>query len=185
MNRSDLLDKIKKHYNFKTDTAFANFLEIKPNVISNWKARNVFDVDKIFTKCEGISAEWLLTGEGKMFRQENIGQNEQAQTQVDLENPTKFIMKGNSMSPLIENGDEISFKPVSTDLKNVLWGSLYLLTIEIDGEHLKTLRYIYPAENPEKILLVAKNSAEYAPKELDFSQVKEMGLATVLVRRLV
>ncbi|MRI64010.1 hypothetical protein EDM00_08420 [Ornithobacterium rhinotracheale] len=67
-DKSLILNKIKLHLNFNSDTEFAKFLGVKPQVLSNWRARNTFDTELIYTKCEDIDANWLLTGEGEMLK---------------------------------------------------------------------------------------------------------------------
>ncbi|OCW73122.1 hypothetical protein BAZ12_00560 [Elizabethkingia miricola] len=68
MNKSLILNDIKTHLGFKTDTDFADFLGIKQNTLSNWKSRNTIDYELIITKCDDINANWLLTGEGEMLK---------------------------------------------------------------------------------------------------------------------
>ena len=45
MDKSLILNKIKSYLNLKSDTELANFLGIKPQVLSNWRARNTFDTE--------------------------------------------------------------------------------------------------------------------------------------------
>ena len=71
MDKSLILNKIKSYLNLKSDTELANFLGIKPQVLSNWRARNTFDTELIYTKCVDIDANWLLTGEGEMLKSDN------------------------------------------------------------------------------------------------------------------
>lgn len=68
MNRRLMLDQIKTHYKFKSDTEFAQHLGITPQNLSNWKSRNTFDAQLIYTKCEDVDPEWLLTGKGEMLK---------------------------------------------------------------------------------------------------------------------
>lgn len=35
-------------------------------------ARNTFDIELIYAKCEDLDANWLLTGEGSMFRSSGV-----------------------------------------------------------------------------------------------------------------
>ena len=56
------------HYSQGNKARFAGMLGVTPQTISTWISRNTFDIDKIFAKCEGISADWLLTGIGPMFK---------------------------------------------------------------------------------------------------------------------
>lgn len=72
MDKSLILNEIKKHLGYIKDADFADFLEIKPNVLSNWKKRNTYDVELIYTKCDFVNPHWLLTnGKGKMLKKEN------------------------------------------------------------------------------------------------------------------
>lgn len=69
-NAKKILDDLKAHYRFRTFGQLADFLGVKPNTLSSWIARNSIDADLIFRKCEGISYEWVRTGEGSMWRSE-------------------------------------------------------------------------------------------------------------------
>ncbi len=66
MDKSLIINRIKSHYNFN-NAELARFLGIKPQVLSNWISRNTIDYDLIYTKCLGISGDWLLSGSGEMF----------------------------------------------------------------------------------------------------------------------
>ena len=72
MDKSLILNEIRKYLNIKTDTEFANFLGIKQNTLSSWKARNSIDYDLIISKCDYLNANWLLTGEGSMLKEEEV-----------------------------------------------------------------------------------------------------------------
>lgn len=69
-DKSLIINELKKHYGFKKDTDFANFLGIKPTTLSSWVARNSFDYELLYSKCVGINGDWLFTGEGQMFKNE-------------------------------------------------------------------------------------------------------------------
>lgn len=51
---------------------FARMLGVSPQGISTWLARGSFDYELIYTKCESISADWLLTGAGNMIAESEI-----------------------------------------------------------------------------------------------------------------
>ena len=63
-----ILSEIKSYYKLKTDADFARFLGIKPQTLSSWYTRNVFDIELLYAKCVDIDANWLLTGRGEMLR---------------------------------------------------------------------------------------------------------------------
>jgi|SRR5690606_1771338 len=70
-----ILNRIKLHYGFKSDAEFARFLGIKPNSLSNWYTRNTIDYDLVFSKCEDINLEWLLSGNDSQSQNENVEKN--------------------------------------------------------------------------------------------------------------
>lgn len=67
-NTSLNISKIKEMKNFSSDAEFARFLGVTPAVLSRWRTRNTYDIDKIADAIPNISIPWLLTGEGEMLR---------------------------------------------------------------------------------------------------------------------
>lgn len=70
MDKKDIIEALVSHYSGGNKRQFAAKLGCTPQTISTWISRNTFDIDLVFAKCEGISAEWLLTGEGSMLKGE-------------------------------------------------------------------------------------------------------------------
>lgn len=68
MTKKERLEALIAHYSGGKPTRFAKYIEVAPSTISTWLARNTFDYDLLFAKCEMISPEWLLTGEGPMLK---------------------------------------------------------------------------------------------------------------------
>ena len=109
MDKSLILKKIESHYNFKNSAEFASFLGITPQRLSNWKSRNTYDPELLYTKCLGLNPEWLLTGEGAMFKSES------EDLQVNEESPAPYYTTGQmpkviSVSP--EGDENIIMVPV-------------------------------------------------------------------------
>lgn len=70
LTKGEMLDMIKKHLNIQKNTGFARFLGISSQAVSNWYARNTFDAELLYTKCDFINADWLLSGRGSMLKEE-------------------------------------------------------------------------------------------------------------------
>lgn len=68
MDKELIINELIKYYSDGKKADFAKKLGITPQTISAWLARNTFDIELIFTKCEDIDANWLLTGEGNMLK---------------------------------------------------------------------------------------------------------------------
>lgn len=73
IDKSLILNKIKEEYSFKKDAEFARFLEIKPQTLASWYSRNTFDIELLYSKCELIDGNFLLSGKGNVLRNTSIG----------------------------------------------------------------------------------------------------------------
>jgi hypothetical protein len=62
-----IIDRLFIFFNVKTNIELAEKLGVSPTSISNWKKRNTIDYNLVFTKCEGINWNWLLSGIGDML----------------------------------------------------------------------------------------------------------------------
>lgn len=62
--------------------------------------------------------------------------------------------KGDSMTPIINNGGYVAFLPVS-DKENILWGQIYVVVME----NRRVVKYVRRHENPAKIILKSANPA--------------------------
>lgn len=68
MDKSLIINEIKKHLGFKKEIDFANFLGINQSTLSAWHKRGSINYELIIAKCKDIDANWLLTGKGQMIR---------------------------------------------------------------------------------------------------------------------
>lgn len=62
------------YYSNGNKSDFARKIGITPQGLSSWITRGTFDLEIIYSKCENISADWLLSGEGNMIKDEAISQ---------------------------------------------------------------------------------------------------------------
>ncbi|WP_372937988.1 helix-turn-helix domain-containing protein [Seonamhaeicola sp.] len=113
MDKSLILKEIKKHYKFRTDSEFADFLGIKQNTLSNWSTRNSLDYERIISKCEEIDANWLLTGKGSMLKQEERAANLVCEEKNDYQLPKKSAIEEailelvfEKLNPILEQTDK-------------------------------------------------------------------------------
>lgn len=69
-SKQDVLNRLKEAYNIQKDIDLAELLGISKSTLSNWVSRDSLDYDKVFSKCEHINIDWLLTGRGSMLKSE-------------------------------------------------------------------------------------------------------------------
>lgn len=65
-----VLERLKVLFNAASDSALARLIEATPQTISTWKSRNSIPYAKCVevSKEKNISLDWLLTGQGEMYR---------------------------------------------------------------------------------------------------------------------
>lgn len=107
VNKTLILNTLQSFYKFNKDSDFAKFLDIKPSVLSNWKARNTFDIEILYTKCELINPEFLITGKGEI---ERINVNQ-------VSEPSEFYIVENKLLVAHKKTIEV-LETVVTDLRN-------------------------------------------------------------------
>lgn len=68
-----LISRIKNLYDLNSDGDVAKLLEMSRNALANHKSRGTIPYEPLHTLCEkkNLSFDWLLTGEGPIFRNES------------------------------------------------------------------------------------------------------------------
>ena len=87
---------------------------------------------------------------------------------------------GDSMYPLLKSGDIVLYKQLS-DVRDVFWGDMYLLSIDMDGEEYITVKYVQKSEQEGYIRLVSQNQ-HHADKEVEVSRIRAIALIKASVR---
>lgn len=166
----EVIERLKNALSISTDTELANVLGVTKATVSNWRSRNSFDVRLLHAKCSHLNLDWVLTGRGSASIKSDVtnsvsvpyfetdfigGYDELFNDQSFL--PTCYIsvpgferadcwcsIRGNSMSPLISNGDLIALKECT--LENIKYGEVYAVVME-DLRTIKKIRRSFSDEN--------------------------------------
>lgn len=67
---SELLERIKEAYILETDAEVAEFLDLNPSTLSMQKNRGRLNLKRIIEKCSDLNKNWLLEGEGPIWKKE-------------------------------------------------------------------------------------------------------------------
>ena len=94
MERKRMVSSLVEYYTNGNKSQFAKMLGITPQTINTWISRNTFNAELIYAKCEGVSANWLLTGCGSMINEQEREVNASLQVQE------KFPLKTDNLVDL-------------------------------------------------------------------------------------
>ena len=94
MDRKKMVSSLVEYYTNGNKSQFAKMLGITPQTINTWISRNTFNAELIYAKCEGVSANWLLTGCGSMINEQEREVNASLQVQE------KFPLKTDNLIDL-------------------------------------------------------------------------------------
>ncbi|MBP3377209.1 MAG: LexA family transcriptional regulator [Clostridia bacterium] len=95
MDKATMIKELVSHYCNGNKAQFANMLGVKPQTINSWITRETFDAELIYANCAGISADWLLTGEGDML-------NEPRSKPAVISAKTRQLATGSGMETMLE-----------------------------------------------------------------------------------
>lgn len=85
-------------------------------------------------------------------------------------------IKGDSMLPKLEPGDTIMYKEMPLSLQDLIYGAIYLISYEIDGEYYVVVKYIKKSEKGEPFIRLVSANKEYAPIDIEFGKINALAL---------
>ena len=83
-SKREILEALIGAYCGGNKARFASMIGVKPQLISNWIKRNTFDHEQVYAGCENLSGDFLLSGEGEIFRNSSQNVNKQIDNTVLL-----------------------------------------------------------------------------------------------------
>ena len=207
IDKTLILSRIKNVKNFKTDAELADFLGINTSTLSNWYSRNSIDFDILFSKCEDVSLDYLLNGEGEMLKNNShrairsntgialvnldaiagFGNNTFSITEQDIQalyevpdfHDIDFMIrvKGNSMYPKYSSGDIIACR-VLKESKFIEWNKPHLIATTEHGIIVKRLK----KGTSSKSFLAVSDNKEYEPFEIPTNEITGIALVVGVIR---
>lgn len=75
MGKKERLERLVDYYGNGNKSKFAKMLGVKAQTINTWMARDSYDIELLFAKCENINASWIFNGEGNMIK-DNLNKEE-------------------------------------------------------------------------------------------------------------
>lgn len=90
-------------------------------------------------------------------------------------------IRGDSMYPILKSGDMVFYKRINDIVNNLIWGEMYLISFDMDGEEYVTVKYIQKSEIADHITLVSYNQ-HHKPFDIHLSRVRALAFIKASLR---
>lgn len=93
---SDIIERMRWAGKLKNDSAVARVLGVTPQALSNYKKRGEMPTDLVlrFAGIYGLSVDWLITGEGEMYKAGRGGEFERKSYMIAAEDTSAYGKEG-------------------------------------------------------------------------------------------
>lgn len=147
-----MLMQLIQQYDDGNKTRFAKRLGLTPQGISTWLSRGTIDHELVYSKCEGLNASWLLTGEGPMLCKDEVQQSIVA-------TPSSDAVTLRLMDKLDEKDSLLKDKDTKIDLlqSELRQQSAELATLKVQLSQNEAIPLIVPHKENSKDLGHAKD----------------------------
>ena len=91
-------------------------------------------------------------------------------------------VKGDSMYPLLKSGDIVAYKVIPVDMRHIIFGEMYLVSIDMDGDEYLTVKYVNHSDKGEDWIKLVSYNQYHQPKDFPLSSVRAMALVKLSIR---
>ena len=107
---NDIVDRIKEISHLRTDAEVAKKLGLKPNTLSERKARDSVPFEEIFRYCvkNDIYLDWVLTGVGSKLKTRDLAQESRTHYNTIRPDPGPYDEKVGELKRAIETTKKIA-----------------------------------------------------------------------------
>jgi hypothetical protein len=91
-----------------------------------------------------------------------------------------LTIAGDGMAPAIRSGDVVIYRQLDS-VSEILWGEMYLLSIDVPSGEYVAVRYLHRSENPGSAIMTGENRA-FADTEIALSDITAIALVKASVR---
>lgn len=94
-----------------------------------------------------------------------------------------LYINGDSMYPLLKSGDIVMYKQIN-DLQNCIfiWGEMYLVSFDVDGNHFSTVKYIQKSEEGRNFVKLVSQNTNHQPIDIPKDSIVALALVKASVR---
>ena len=88
---------------------------------------------------------------------------------------------GDSMYPILKSGDIVLYKEV-TNMADIFWGEMYLLSIAVDDEEYITVKYLQRSDEGKDYVRLVSHNQHHSPKDIPTSSITALAIVKASVR---
>ena len=92
-----------------------------------------------------------------------------------------LYVTGDSMYPILKSGDIVAYKQIHDIQNDIFYGEMYILSIDMSGEELVTIKYVQKSEHEGYIKLVSQNK-HHSDKDVLITRVRALALIKASIR---
>jgi len=92
-----------------------------------------------------------------------------------------LYITGDSMYPLVKSGDIVVYKKINNPENNIIWGEMYVVYVQNDGNEYFFSRYLKRSERESYVEFVSQND-HHQSIEFPISSIKALALVKASVR---
>lgn len=92
-----------------------------------------------------------------------------------------LYISGDSMYPILNSGDIVGFKEIN-NFSNVIYGEMYLVSFDIDGDEYLAVKSVNRSEQEGCIKLVSYNP-HHEPMDVPFASIQAMAIVKFSIRK--
>lgn len=93
-----------------------------------------------------------------------------------------IYVRGDSMYPLLKSGDIVAYKAIQVDMRQIIFGEMYLVSIDMDGDEYLAVKYVKRSEFGKDWIQLASYNQHHEPKDFHISVVRAMALVKLSIR---
>lgn len=89
---------------------------------------------------------------------------------------------GDSMYPLLKSGDIVMYKKIHNIKDGLFYGEMYLISIDLDGEELVTVKFIQKSSKGDDHVKLVSQNQHHQDKDISLEKIRALALIKASIR---
>lgn len=89
---------------------------------------------------------------------------------------------GDSMYPLLKSGDIVMYKKIHNIKDGLFYGEMYLISIDLDGEELVTVKFIQKSDKGARFVKLVSQNQHHQDKDISLEKIRALALIKASIR---